>query len=218
MDQADLGRWIFWLIKRQIISLWIWLVWGCTTFYFTNPPLETSHIYSTEEKCIKPTVKVRRELTPEHTGNLLSLEKSLLSQLLDLLAACEKSKQEVSTTTQGATTTTALIDTTTTPGEIALKYNVPWLSVGQTSSVGVGYSGFTKLHKNVTEISYPLFWYKDVTDYRVIMHVVICRVNKSYFWNDLRTNIFLCLHSHFFYRYCIPYLSKSLWKSSQNLG
>ena len=76
--------------------------------------------YFTEEKCIKPTVKVRRELTPEHTGNLLSLEKSLLSQLLDLLAACKKSKQVVSTTTRVATTkpTTVLVDATTTPGEI----------------------------------------------------------------------------------------------------
>ena len=94
--------------------------------FFTNPPLKASHklwCYFTEEKCIKPTVKVRRELTPEHTGNLLSLEKSLLSQLLDLLAACKKSKQEASTTTQVATTipTTVLVDTTTTPGELAYK-------------------------------------------------------------------------------------------------
>ena len=81
----------------------------------TNPPLETSHElwhYFTEEECIEPTVKVRRGLTPVHTGNLLALEKRLLSQLLDLLAACKKSKPKLSTTTP---TTTVLIDTTTTP-------------------------------------------------------------------------------------------------------
>ena len=83
--------------------------------YLTNPALETSHElwhYFTEEECIEPTVKVRRGLTPEHTGNLLALEKRLLSQLLDLLAACKKSKPKLSTTTP---TTTVLIDTTTTP-------------------------------------------------------------------------------------------------------
>ena len=136
--------------------------------------------YFTEEKCIKPTVKVRRELTPEHTGNLLSLEKSLLSQLLDLLAACKKSKQVVSTTTRVATTipTTVLVDATTTPGELAYKciiYN-SWQSVGQSSSVRVGDSGFFYFiwfHQTFTKMLpnfISIFWYKDVNDYRFIIH------------------------------------------------
>ena len=92
---------------------------------------------------------MRRELPPEHTGNLLSLEKSLLSQLLDLLAACKKSKQEASTTTQVATTkpTTVLVDTTTTPGEIAYKmYTIIFLDYlwGNLLVLEFGHSGFNK--------------------------------------------------------------------------
>ena len=116
---------LFYKIFFHIAHVHVYLAWYIIYIYtrlryptyLTNPALETSHElwhYFTEEECIEPTAKVRRELTPEHTGYLLALEKRLLSQLLHLLAACKKSKPELSTTTP---TTTVLIDTTTTPGE-----------------------------------------------------------------------------------------------------